>query len=112
MSGGNLKGEVRIPDGDMTWTVVMNFNTLCDFEEVSGEESALDFVERLEQGETISATRMRQLFYCGLKQSHPEVDLADAGRLLSDHPDAVLQAMMAASPTASDLGEDEGGSGN
>lgn len=112
MSGANLKGRIQIPDGKKTWFATLDFNALCDFEELTGRNDVLSFIEQLESGAVQPKLgEIRKLMFCALKQNHDDVTEQDAGRLCFQNPDALTRAMSAAAPDAGDV-DVEGSSGN
>jgi len=108
MGNKNAKGYVKVKADGKDWTVVCDFNALCDFEEETGE-NAMDFLDRLSPaddtaGSKVSASQMRILFWCALKQHHPDATKAQAGQVMTAAPDALFRALDAALPEASDDG--------
>ncbi|MFD2175935.1 GTA-gp10 family protein, partial [Rhodobacter lacus] len=73
-----FKGEVDLTHGGVRYTMVLDFNALCDFEGETGK-NALTALEGMEAGK-ISASDLRVLMWAGLRQRHPEMTLALAGQ--------------------------------
>lgn len=93
-----FRGEVALSYAGESYTMVMDFNALCDFEGETGK-NALQCLEDMEAG-NLSVTEMRALMWAGLRQHHPEVDLPLAGSILSANVDAIQRASAAALPEA------------
>lgn len=91
-----FKGEISLTHEGQSYTMVLDFNALCDFEEVSGRNALTD-PEALNV-ETMSAVELRQLMWAGLRQRHPEMTLQLAGAILSSDTDALKRASAAALP--------------
>lgn len=98
-----FKGEIALSCDGKSYTMVLDFNALCDFEAETGK-NALTALEGMERG-TVEARDMRALLWAGLRQHHPEITLQDAGRILSENVDAIQRAAMAASPDAAGNGK-------
>lgn len=111
-SGAALRGDFHLVDGAgksaVRWTLRFDFNALCDFEAETGK-NALEFLEQMDAAAYPSASDMRCLFWCGLRQAHPDATLQDAGRLMGQNPTALTAALDAAMPDSSDGGGDSGG---
>lgn len=93
-----FKGEVALKYGDESFTMVMDFNALCDFEGETGKD-ALKFMEDMENGEA-SVVEIRVMMWAALRQLHPDMTLQLAGRILSENADAIQRAAAAAAPAA------------
>lgn len=91
-----IKGEVALEHDGVTYSMVLDFNALAEFEGETGKRA----MEVLADPDRMSATEMRALFWAGLKQRHPEITLGDAGRILSANIDKLGTAMMQAFPEA------------
>lgn len=97
MMANKIKGEVALMHGGKSYTLVLDFNALADFEAEAGVANALVSLQNIA---AMSATHTRALFWAGLKQHHPEITLADAGAILSANLDKMGEAMAAAFPDA------------
>ncbi len=92
-----IKGEVELEHEGKTYALVLDFNALAEFEAEADVENALVV---LAKPNALGASRMRALFWAGLKQRHPEITRQEAGRLLSGHLDKLGEALAAAFPAA------------
>lgn len=99
-----IKGEVGLQHEGKEYILVLDFNALCEFEDVSGKPVG-DVLDSLQRGKIV-ARDMRALIWAGLKQRHPDVTLELAGRILSSNPAVLDQGLEAAFPAA------EAGTGN
>lgn len=91
-----FKGEVALTHDGQPYTMVLDFNALCDFEGETGK-NALTALEGMESGD-VSASDLRALMWAGLRQRHPEMTLQLAGSILSENTDAIQRASAAARP--------------
>lgn len=101
----SILGEVAVPVGDRVWILSLDFNALCDFEDKTGE-MALEFIERVENGENVPVTKIRTLVWAMLLDRQPEATERDAGRVMSADPEALSRALGAGTP---DTTEDPAG---
>lgn len=91
-------GDASFEADGQTYTLRLDFNAMCELEDATGE-NAMTIIEQYEKGE-ISARSLRALFWAMMREHHPEATLKDAGRLLSQAPDAIGSALAAAAPDA------------
>ncbi|WP_428924994.1 hypothetical protein [Marinibacterium sp. SX1] len=103
-----LKGEVAITIDGKVWVLVIDFNALCDFEEVTGVNSMTFIAEFEDDKRTPSALHMRAFIHSMLKERQPDATRADAGRVLSADPDVLIRAFNAAFPTPEEIGDQPG----
>lgn len=96
-------GAVVVSIDGTDWTLIADFNAMCDFEVETGL-NAMEFMERFETGESgaVTATHLRAFVFAMLKQSHDDATVQDAGTILSRDPDALMRAFAAAFPTPDD----------
>ena len=92
-------GEATVEHDGRQYTLRCDWNAMCEFEDVTGEPSALAVFERFETG-SVSVNTMRAMMYAFMRRHHPETTLQDAGDLLSANIDALSEVILAASPTA------------
>lgn len=106
----SFKGEVSLTYQGKEYTMALDFNAMCDFEEKTGK-NALHTLEGFESkdGAGVSATDMRVLMWAGLKQFHEDMTLPMAGKIMSENIDAVSRAAAAASPEVGDSGNGKPG---
>ncbi|WP_299145980.1 hypothetical protein [uncultured Tateyamaria sp.] len=99
MSGDTVhRGPIKVTVGDTTWTMVADFNALCDFQDATGV-SASKFLGDLEdKSKEIDALLVRQFVLATLLEHHPKANLRDAGRVISADGDALVRAIDAALP--------------
>ncbi|MDF1801725.1 hypothetical protein [Thalassovita sp.] len=101
-SGAALRGDFLIVENagrsdEARWTLRFDFNALCDFEAETGL-NALDFIAKVDEGADVSASHLRTLFWSALAQVHPEASFKDAGRLMSQNPEALSAGLAAGLP--------------
>lgn len=81
MAANPLKGEVPVPTGSGTFTLVFSIEALIVLEDTF--KKPVDQIgEMLSDG--LSARDLRTLFWAGLQEYHPELDMKAAGRLISE----------------------------
>lgn len=93
-----FKGEIGLTYDGESYTMVLDFNALCDFEGETGK-NALKALDGMESGD-VSASDLRALMWAGLRQRHPDMTLPLAGSILSENADAIQRAAAAARPDA------------
>ncbi|WP_417257353.1 GTA-gp10 family protein [Celeribacter sp.] len=93
-----FKGEISLKYEGEDYTMVLDFNALCDFEGETGK-NALTALDGMESG-NVSASDLRALMWAGLRQNHPDMTLALAGSILSENADAIQRASEAANKPA------------
>lgn len=92
------KGEVALEYDGATYRMRLDFNALAEFEGiVGGDANALSM---LQNPADLNASKTRALFWAGLKQCHPEIQIETAGAILSANLDKMSEAMGAAFPDA------------
>jgi hypothetical protein len=75
-----LKGEVTVEADGTTYTLVYSVNALCELEDKLGE-SVADIGSLAAKGKRFST--IRTVFWAGLQDHHPDVDLKEAGRIIT-----------------------------
>lgn len=91
-----FRGEVALIHDGATYTLVLDFNSLCEFEAETGK-NALTILDGMDVGE-VSAVDLRALMWAGLREHHPDITLQMAGRILSANVNALQLAADAAKP--------------
>lgn len=94
--GRRGEGRAQFEVDGKTFTAVLDFNTLADFEEETGENALARFAEV--EARPLSARETRVLFWAALRECHPELSVRDAGRLLMAGQGALEAAMVSAFP--------------
>lgn len=107
-----LKGETTVSTVDKTYRLVFDVNALCMMEAALGGTAAIIVVERLAKERRF--TDLRILLWAGLQEFHDDLDVRDAGRLISeigmeDLTSKILGAISAAFPTPKTKGKGKGG---
>lgn len=105
--GNVVKGEVTFLDGDVTYTLLFDINTLCTLEAALG----LNSIAELELGEGMSTRTLRTVFWAGLIEHHPDLTEIAAGKILTrissgEALSKVMQAVAAAFPEAANAPAD------
>lgn len=93
-----FKGEATVQVDGCRYTLRCDFNAMCEFEEATGAE-ALAVFEQFETGK-VSVRNMRAMMWAFLQHHHPEVTLAQAGEIMSENVDCLMDVIKAASPQA------------
>lgn len=91
-----FRGEVGVTHAGLSYTMVLDFNALCDFEGETGK-NALTVLESMERG-GVNASDLRALMWAALRQNHPDMTLPMAGQILSENVDAIAQLSGAMMP--------------
>lgn len=89
-----IKGEVSLEHDGKSYTMVLDFNALADFEGETGKSA----MAVLSDPDRMTVTEMRALFWAGLRQRQTAITLAEAGRILTANLDKLGDAMKAAFP--------------
>lgn len=90
-------GEVSAQSVDgRDWTLRMDMNAMCEFEEATGTP-AIEAFQQAEQGGA-SIPMMRHVVFAAIKRHHPDATIEDAGDILSEDPQIVQRLMSAAAP--------------
>lgn len=98
MLGRATSGDLAITVDGKVWRLVLDMNTLIDFQSVSGRDP-FEFLDDLDAGK-VDVAALRALFWAALQEHHPEVDLRAAGRLLGQAPDSMRKLLDASLPEA------------
>ena len=77
------KGEVEFQAEGVTYTLRFSISSIVKLEEVTGRNFPV-IAQELATPEKISMTLVRQLFWAGLQDSHPGLDIEAAGELISE----------------------------
>ena len=93
-------GEASARVDGKVYTLRMDFNALCAFEECTGED-ALEVIQRMEGGK-FKVTQLRTLILCMLQRHHPDARPELAGDIISQDPDVLQRVLAAAKPEAKD----------
>lgn len=93
---GNIKGEVALDHDGAAYRMRFDFNAMADFEQLlGGDANAMEILAK-----PLNATRMRAMFWAGLRQCHPDMTLELAGEILSTNIDKLDAAIGSAFPDA------------
>lgn len=72
-----IKGEVEFNSGGMIFTLLLDFNALCDLED--------DFPGLMDgTAEIKSPKAIRRVFHAGLAEHHPDLSEREAGAIIQD----------------------------
>lgn len=101
-------GAVQVTVDGKDWTLLMDFNALCDLTQAAGEDG-IELMTKVEKGEVKDPAVLRLIVHCALIQTHETATLRDAGRILSVDPEALFRASAAAFPAedADDAGAED-----
>jgi hypothetical protein len=89
-------GEASAKVNGRVYTLRLDFNALCAFEEKTGED-ALAVVAAMEKGK-FKVTQLRTLVLAMLQKHHPDATAEEAGDILSEDSDALQRVLSAARP--------------
>jgi hypothetical protein len=93
-----VKGEVALQHDGATYSMRLDFNALAEFEDfLGGDANALEVLQDPKQ---LNAKKTRAIFWCALRQCHPDMTQELAGQILSGNMDKLGEAMSAAFPDA------------
>lgn len=90
-----IKGEVGLEHEGKRYTMALDFNALADFEEEAGVDNAILAVQ--DPGR-LGASKLRALFWAGLRQRHADMTLELAGQILSANLNKLGEAIATAFP--------------
>lgn len=94
-----LTGKKAVEVEGRIWTLGLDFNAMCSFEEKTGK-NAFGVISAFEQGK-ISALDIRALMWAMLVGDQPDVTLEQAGEILTKAPEALKEAIQGATPDPS-----------
>lgn len=96
------RGQVEFKSDDKTFLLTFTNNAICDAEGVL-DKSIVEIVQMIEKGRI---TAVRAVFWAGLHENHPEIDLKQAGSMMTGRlpevTDAISKAFQLSQPEASD----------
>lgn len=75
------KGEVEFKAGGETYKLRFSIDSLCELEDLSGKGIAA-LAQELSDPAKVSIKLMRQVFWAGLRDNHPDINLKAAGELI------------------------------
>lgn len=103
-----FKGEASATLDGVTYTLRLDFNAMCAFEEATGRD-AMEALAGFEAGKA-KAGDLRALVWAMLQRHHPDADLTLAGDLLSEDAEVMGRVLLASMPQA-DAGNVKGRKG-
>ena len=101
-------GEVKVTAADRTWTLRIDFNAMCAFEDMTGKD-ALQVFEGIDTG-AVGVKDMRAIMHACMLRHHPDATAQDAGDVLSEAPEVLTRLVQAAMPSAAEAGTAEAAS--
>lgn len=101
--GNRFKGEASTQFEGKTYTLRVDFNAMCAFEDMTGKNALAVFAD-FERG-SVGVSEMRAMAWSFLRKHHPETDLDFAGDILSESSEILADVMGAAMPDADEVGE-------
>jgi hypothetical protein len=90
-------GEATARVDGKVYTLRLDFNAMCDFEERTGRD-AIGVLADFEFGGKTRISDLRALVHAMLLRHHPDATLALAGDILSQDSTALMEAVKAATP--------------
>ena len=75
------RGQVSLRAGDADYTLSLSVNAMCEIEDRT-QKGILDIVSEF-QKKSIRFTTLRLLFWAALQDHHPEIDIRQAGDIIS-----------------------------
>lgn len=94
-----FKGKVSASVEGQEYTLVLDFNTMAEFEDRNNGKKAMEVLEAMEQGKG-SARDMRALVHVCLLTHQPDATPEEAGDILSEDPGVIARLIVAAMPDA------------
>jgi hypothetical protein len=94
-----FKGKVTTSVEGQEYTLVLDFNSMAEFEDRNNGKNALDVLQAMEQGKG-SARDMRALVHVCLLTHQPDATAEEAGDILSEDPGVIARLVAAAMPDA------------
>jgi hypothetical protein len=76
------RGEAAFEIEGKTYTLSFSINALCELEDAMGE-GVTAVTRRLSDESKLRLRDVRTVFWAGLRDHHPEIDLAGAGNLMT-----------------------------
>lgn len=89
-------GEVTTEVEGVSYTLRMDFNAMCEFEDATGVSALVAFGDA-ENG-TAKLTMMRAMIHAAMLRHQPDATLQQAGDIISADPEALQRLMAAAAP--------------
>ena len=86
-----INGSTTINILGKEYTFLLDMNALCELESITGS-NAISLFERTDTG-TASLSDLRALIFCGLKRHHPDITLEEAGDIMGEDTESVLNAL-------------------
>lgn len=77
------KGEVSLPVGDAIYTLSFSVNAFCHLEEVYDGRPFKELAQELSNPDKVSMTMLRNFVHAALLDHHPEVDIRETGRIIT-----------------------------
>ena len=94
----SFKGQITVQHNGREIVLVLDFNTLADFEDKTGRDP-IAWMESLGAGGA-KVSDMRAMIWAAMLQADDKATIRDAGDLLSEHPDVLVRLVGAAAPEA------------
>lgn len=79
--GNPTRGTVTFEADGTTYSLSYSVNALCELEEAAGE-GVTQIAARMSDPQGLRLAMVRNLFWAGLRDHHPEVTVAETGRLM------------------------------
>ena len=101
------RGAVTFEAGGKTYTLTYSTNAFCEIEQATSRSIKKIGMELLDP-DNLTINTLRTVVWGGLREHHPEITFADAGRLIdqlgmTNMLTLVLQAVAAAFPAAAEV---------
>lgn len=89
-------GEVTTEVEGVTYTLRMDINAMCEFEEATGVEALVAFADA--EGGKATIPMLRHMVHASLKRYHSDAGIEVAGDIISEDPGAIQRLMAAVAP--------------
>lgn len=76
------RGQVALKAGDATYTLCLSANAICELEDHTGR--SISEIATSLNGNNVGMKTVRALVWAALQDHHPDVDLKEAGRIITD----------------------------
>lgn len=104
-----LKGEVGFESDGKQWKLVYNYNALCELEDLLGV-GVNQINDLLSDTKKMKLSTVRAVFWAGLREHHPEIDIKQAGEMIGGLKvpaiELVAKGLQLASPEPEVKGQD------
>jgi len=77
------KGEVEFQVAYKTYKFILSINAMCELEDALGD-GVMNVLQQLQDPTKVRFKLVRAVFWAGLHDCHPDINVEDAGKLISE----------------------------